>query len=115
MYERFFDLRERPFSLTPDPDYLYLSRVHREALGHIRYGIEGKAGFVVLTGEIGCGKTTLLQTVIRNLDERTSVSRLVNTILNPRELLEAILLDFGFDAGHAQQTLSSARPGPIPG
>jgi type II secretory pathway predicted ATPase ExeA len=59
MYERFYHLRERPFSLTPDPDYLYLSRVHREALNHLRYGIASHAGFVVITGEIGCGKTTM--------------------------------------------------------
>jgi putative secretion ATPase (PEP-CTERM system associated) len=97
MYERFFDLRERPFSLSPDPNYLYPSRKHSEALSYIRYGIEGHAAFVVVTGEVGCGKTTLLQTALRSLDERTAVSRLVNTILDPRELLEAIMLDFGLD------------------
>lgn len=95
MYERFYGLRERPFSLTPDPDYLYASRVHSEALGYLRYGIEGHAGFVVITGEIGSGKTTLLQTVLRGLDRQTSVSRLVNTMLDPRELIEAVMLDFG--------------------
>ena len=68
MYERFYNLRERPFSLSPDPDYLYPSRVHTEALSHLRYGIEGHAGFVVITGEIGSGKTTLLQTAMRGLD-----------------------------------------------
>jgi general secretion pathway protein A len=75
MYERFYGFRERPFSLTPDPSYLYPSRVHREALSHLRYGIEGHAGFTVITGEIGCGKTTLLQTVLRSLDRKTSISR----------------------------------------
>ena len=65
MYERFYNLRERPFSLSPDPDYLYPSRVHQEALSYLRYGIEGHAGFIVITGEIGSGKTTLLQTVLR--------------------------------------------------
>ncbi|HKB11660.1 MAG TPA: AAA family ATPase [Vicinamibacterales bacterium] len=95
MYERFYNLRERPFSLSPDPDYLYPSRVHTEALNYLRYGIEGHAGFVVITGEIGSGKTTLLQTVLRNIDRRTSVARLVNTMLDARELIEAIMLDFG--------------------
>ncbi len=95
MYERFYNLRERPFALSPDPEYLYLSRVHREALDAIRYGIESRAGFIVVTGEIGAGKTTLLQTLLRQLDERTVVARLVNTTLEPRELVEAILLDFG--------------------
>src|SRR5262249_38925374 len=95
MYERFYNLRERPFSLSPDPDYLYPSRVHTEALNYLRYGIEGHAGFVVVTGEIGSGKTTLLQTVLRVIDRRTSVARLVNTMLAARELLEAVMLDFG--------------------
>ena len=102
MYERFYNLRERPFSLSPDPDYLYLSRVHREALGYLRYGIEGHAGFVVITGEIGSGKTTLLQTMLRGLDRQTAVSRLVNTMLDARELVEAVMLDFGLDPGHGR-------------
>jgi putative secretion ATPase (PEP-CTERM system associated) len=102
MYERFYGFRERPFSLTPDPSYLYPSRVHREALSHLRYGIEGHAGFTVITGEIGCGKTTLLQTVLRSLDRKTSIARLMNTMLDSRELLEAIMLDFGLDAGHGR-------------
>ena len=97
MYERFYNLRERPFSLSPDPDYLYPSRVHTEALNYLRYGIEGHAGFVVITGEIGSGKTTLLQTAMRGLDSRTSVARLVNTMLDARELIEAVMLDFGLD------------------
>jgi general secretion pathway protein A len=97
MYERFFNLRERPFALSPDPDYLYPSKVHREALGYLRYGIESRAGFVVITGEIGSGKTTLLQALLRGLDSNTSVARLVNTLLEPRELLETIAMDLGLD------------------
>ena len=97
MYERFYNLRERPFSLSPDPDYLYPSRVHTEALNYLRYGIEGHAGFVVITGEIGSGKTTLLQTALRGLDRRTSVARLMNTMLDARELIEAVMLDFGIE------------------
>src|SRR5690349_6891270 len=99
MYERFYRLRERPFALSPDPDYLYPSRVHREALSYLQYGIEGQAGFIVITGEIGCGKTTLLQTALRGLDRQTSVSRIVNTKLDGRELIEAVMLDFGIDPG----------------
>ena len=102
MYERFYQLRERPFSLSPDPDYLYPSRVHREALGYLRFGIEGHAGFVLITGDIGCGKTTLLQTVLRGLDRQTSVSRLVNTMLDARELIEAVMLDFGLEVGQGR-------------
>ena len=97
MYERFYNLRERPFALTPDPEYLYLSRVHSEALDSIRYGVESRAGFIVITGEIGAGKTTLLQTVLQRLDDRAVIARVVNTMLDPRELLDAIALDFGLD------------------
>jgi putative secretion ATPase (PEP-CTERM system associated) len=97
MYERFYNLRERPFALSPDPEYLYPSRVHREALDYLRYGIETYAGFVVITGEIGSGKTTLLQTVLRGLDGQTTVARIVNTMLEPRELLETIMIDLGLD------------------
>ena len=95
MYERFYNLRERPFALSPDPEYLYLSRAHGEALDSIRYGIESRAGFIVVTGEIGAGKTTLLQSVLQRLDDRTVIARVVNTMLEPRELLDAIALDFG--------------------
>ena len=97
MYERFYQLRERPFALSPDPEYLYPSRVHQEALDYLRYGLESQAGFIVITGEIGSGKTTLLQSLLRNLDSQTSVGRIVNTMLEPRELLETIMIDFGLD------------------
>jgi general secretion pathway protein A len=97
MYERFYRLRERPFALTPDPDYLYPSRVHREALSYLRYGIESHAGFVVITGAIGSGKTTLLQTLLRGLDSQTTVARVMNTLLDPRELIESAMIDLGLD------------------
>jgi len=105
MYERFYQLRERPFALSPDPDYLYPSRVHREALDYLRYGLESHAGFVVITGEIGSGKTTLLQTLLRSLDNQTSVGRIVNTLLEPRELIETIMIDFGLDPGAQSKPL----------
>src|SRR5512132_389600 len=97
MYERFYHLRERPFALSPDPDYLYPSRVHQEALDYLRYGLESQAGFVVVTGEIGSGKTTLLQSVLRTLDDHTTVARIMNTLLDPREVLEALMVDLGLD------------------
>src|SRR5262245_25576474 len=106
MYERFYNLRERPFALSPDPEYLYPSRVHQEALDHLRYGLESDAGFIVITGEIGSGKTTLLQTLLRNMDSGTTVGRIVNTLLEPRELLETIMIDFGLDpAGRSKPLL----------
>jgi putative secretion ATPase (PEP-CTERM system associated) len=99
MYERFYNLRERPFALSPDPDYLYPSRGHQEALNYLRYGIETQAGFIVITGEIGSGKTTLLQATLRRLDHQTALARLVSTTLDARELVEAVMLDFGLDPG----------------
>src|SRR5512138_3420164 len=98
MYENFYQLRERPFALTPDPDYLYPSMVHQEALSYLRYGIESHAGFVVITGEIGSGKTTLLQALVNGLDAETTVARIVNTMLDAHELLEAIMFELGLDA-----------------
>src|SRR6188472_461897 len=106
MYERFYQLRERPIALSPDPEYLYPTRVHREALDYLRYGLESHAGFVVITGEIGSGKTTLLQTLLRGLDSQTTVGRIVNTMLEPRELIETIMIDFGLDpAGRSKPLL----------
>src|ERR1044072_3102564 len=90
MDEKYFQLPERPVSRSP-------SRVHQEALSYLRYGVEGHAGFVVITGEIGSGKTTMLQALLGRLDRNITVARLVNTMLDPRELLEAIVLDFGID------------------
>ena len=84
MYERFYRLRERPFALTPDPDYLYPSRVHKEALSYLRYGIESHAGFVVVTGATGSGKTTLLQTMLRGLDGQTTVARVIIAVIEPQ-------------------------------
>ena len=103
MYERFYRLRERPFALTPDPEYLYPSRVHKEALSYLRYGIESLAGFVVVTGAIGSGKTTLLQTMMRGLDNRTTVARVMNTLLDPRELIESAMIDLGLEPNGASK------------
>jgi putative secretion ATPase (PEP-CTERM system associated) len=106
MYEQFYNLRERPFALSPDPEYLYRSRVHQEALDYLRYGLETHAGFIVITGDIGSGKTTLLQTLLRDLDSDTTVGRIMNTMLEPRELLESIGIDFGLDpAGKSKPML----------
>ena len=84
MYERFYQLRERPFALSPDPDYLYPSRVHQEALDYLRYGLESQAGFVVITGEIGSGKTTLLQTLLREPRQRRPPSGASSTRCSSR-------------------------------
>ena len=97
MYTEFYGLSARPFSLTPDPDFLYLSKNHREALAHLTYGVESRSGFVMVTGEVGAGKTTLLRTLIRNLGEGVVLSQVTNTRVTYKELLELILEDFGLN------------------
>ena len=96
MYQSFYGLKEMPFNITPDPNFLYLSPTHQEALQHLKYGIAEKKGFIVLTGEVGCGKTTLCRHFINEIDEEKYESAL---ILNPRitetQLLKTILSELG--------------------
>jgi general secretion pathway protein A len=96
MYNDFFGLRKDPFHLTPDPEFLYLTAQHREALAGLTYAILGRKGFVVLTGDAGTGKTTLLTRVLEHLPvSRIQSSVIVNPTLTPAEFLEAALMDFG--------------------
>ena len=76
MYLDFLGLRERPFSITADPSFLYLSKKHREALSHMVYGIRERKGFVEITGEIGTGKTTLCKALLRHLEPTTKTAPL---------------------------------------
>ncbi|MCH6257760.1 AAA family ATPase [Puniceicoccaceae bacterium K14] len=96
MYQSFYGLKEMPFNITPDPNFLYLSPTHQEALQHIKYGVAEKKGFIVLTGEVGCGKTTLCRHFIDEIDEEKYETAL---ILNPRitetQLLTTILAELG--------------------
>lgn len=94
MYTAFFGLREKPFSLSPDPRFLFLSGSHREALAHLLYGIEQGEGFIAVTGEVGTGKTTLCRTLLRRLDSDVESAFLFNPKLGPKELLESILEEF---------------------
>ncbi|WP_300672361.1 ExeA family protein [Desulfoluna sp.] len=95
MYRQHFHLRERPFQLVPTPSYLFPSRCHQEALGHLTYALESGEGFVELTGEVGTGKTTLLRTFLDGLDETVAVACIFNPTLNAVELLQSINRDFG--------------------
>jgi general secretion pathway protein A len=94
MYEDFFGFRERPFKLQPDPEYLFLSRQHRLALVHLEYGFLNRAGFVVVTGEIGTGKTTLIKALLRRLDQKIVVASVFNTMVETDEFLALILQEF---------------------
>ena len=98
MYRKHFHLKERPFQLVPTPSYLYPSRCHGEALGHLRYALESGEGFVELTGEVGTGKTTLIRTFLEGLDDSVAVACIFNPTLNALELLQSINRDFGTEA-----------------
>src|SRR5215475_1023788 len=95
MYEEFYGFRDNPFRLTPDPNYLFLSTNHQEALGHLLFGVREGSGVVVITGEIGAGKTTLLRTLVRNLDDTTIVAYIFNPALSSVELLQTLNADLG--------------------
>ncbi len=95
MYEAFYGLDERPFNLTPDPRYLYLSEKHKEAFAHLVYGINNRSGFVMVSGEIGTGKTTLCRSLLEQLDDDTKVAFIFNPFLSPLELLGKINEEFG--------------------
>ena len=93
MYEKFYGFKENPFRMTPDSKFFYPSSKHTEALSSLLYTVQQRKGFVVVTGEIGAGKTTVCQTLLRKLDLNTKVARVFNTHLTNRELLIAILED----------------------
>ena len=95
MYEAFYGLDEKPFNLTPDPRFLYLSEKHRDAFAHLVYGIRNRAGFVMISGEIGTGKTTICRTLVSQLDPDTEIAFIFNPYLEPLELLRKINEDFG--------------------
>src|SRR4051812_14630667 len=96
MYLSYYGFREMPFNITPDPRFLYLSPTHQEALQHLKYGVREKKGFIVLVGEVGCGKTTLCRRFLNELDPAHYDTAL---ILNPRvtesQMLKAILTELG--------------------
>ena len=103
MYLRYFGLNEAPFSITPDPAFVFLSPRHRDALAHLMYGIGkgGSGGFVQLTGEVGTGKTTLCRCLLEQIPEGTRIALLLNPLVTPRELLAAISEELGIDIGES--------------
>jgi len=95
MYKAFYGLKDNPFSIQPDPDFLYFGRRHTYAYAMMEYGIKDKAGFIVISGEIGCGKTTLVRHLLNNLSTSLTVGLVYNTHREIADLLEWIMLAFG--------------------
>jgi general secretion pathway protein A len=95
MYREFFGLKEKPFNITSDPNFLYLSRVHKEAFSHLLYGIKERKGFLEITGEVGAGKTTLCRALLSRLDRNTKSAFIFNSTLPEMQLLQAIIEDYG--------------------
>ena len=109
MYTAFYGLGEKPFSLTPNPAFLYLSDSHREALAHLVYGLEQGEGFIVLAGEVGTGKTTLCRSLLERIEADSEIAILFNPSNDDLELLQSISEEFGLVAeGRSRRQLLSA-------
>src|SRR6267143_7758 len=103
MYFKHFGLKSQPFQLTPDIGFLFMSEAHTRAKAYMDYTVWNREGFVVITGEIGCGKTTLIQKVLSELDENVVVAKIFQTQLDEVEFLQAMLVDFGLNPFNAKK------------
>lgn len=97
MFRTYFGIEENPFSNTPDPHYLYMSERHQEALAHLQYGVQGSSGFVLLTGEVGTGKTTICRCLVEQLPDNIDLALCLNPRLSEAELLATICDELGID------------------
>lgn len=97
MYDNYFGLKETPFTIAPDPRFLYMSERHREALAHLVYGFERDGGFVLLTGEVGTGKTTISRCLLEQLPNNSNVAMILNPKVNSQELLASICDELHID------------------
>jgi general secretion pathway protein A len=107
MYSKYFGLQEMPFSIAPDPRYLYMSEQHREALAHLLYGFNSDGGFVLLTGEVGTGKTTVCRCLLQQIPADSAIAFILNPKLSVEELLETICDEFGIDYSSSNKSIKS--------
>ena len=103
MYLTFFGLNEKPFAITPDPRYLYLSERHAEALAHLLYGINEAGGFVQLTGEVGTGKTTIVRSLLAQTPKNAEIALILNPRMTAPEFLLTICEELGIGVPDAAQ------------
>jgi general secretion pathway protein A len=100
MYQNFYHLKKEPFHITPDPEFLFLSPSHKQALGSIVYGVKNRKGFIVITGEVGVGKTTILRSYLEGVTKpKTKIIYIFNANVSFRNLLKTIYKELGLDAG----------------
>lgn len=104
MYEQHFSFRCKPFELLPNPDFLFQSSTHKKAITYLEYGIKEKVGFILITGEIGSGKTTIIRNFIKNLSSSVKLSRINNTKVSSQQLISMINEDFGLDVEGKSKT-----------
>ena len=109
MYLRFFGLAREPFSIAPDPRYLFMSERHREALAHLLYGVRAGGGFVLLTGAIGAGKTTVCRCFLEQIPKRCNVAYIFNPQLTVTELLKTVCDEFGIPQQIADPSEATAK------
>lgn len=103
MYENHFGLKAQPFQLTPDIGFMFMSEAHRRAKAYMDYTVLNREGFVVITGEIGSGKTTLIQKLLADLDQSFVVAKIFQTQLDEVEFLQSVLVEFGLNPFHAKK------------
>ena len=109
MYAAYFGLRQEPFSIAPDPRLLFMSEQHREALAHLLYGVQGGGGFVLLTGEIGTGKTTVCRSFLEQVPPHCNLAYIFNPKLTVLELLETVCHEFGVAAAAPAQRAATVK------
>ncbi|MDZ7583151.1 MAG: AAA family ATPase [Deltaproteobacteria bacterium] len=106
MYEDYFGFKEKPFNIAPDPDYLYLSRKHQNAISSLEFGLVDDAGLILFTGEIGTGKTTLIHHLLRKIGAEFAVAVVFNTNVDAGQLLGIILQEFGLNADSGSKAVA---------
>jgi len=97
MYREYFGLKCKPFQITPDPEFLYLSKTHKKAMNYLDYGIRENSGFILVTGEIGAGKTTIVRNMMKSLPENVQLARINNTRVDSDTLIAMINEEFGLE------------------